>query len=239
MGPLVVIPIYLPILSPREAARVTISIGNARGEVVFLAPQDLDLSYYLTNFPRVGFVTAPSQHFSSRQSYSQWLTSRSFYNLFAGEEFILICQTDAMLLRHLSIHKSDAVDYVGAPWKNPFTLTWNPVFGTLRHGSECGVRKAVAVGNGGFSLRRVRKFARASVFLPRLNNHINEDLIWSFFGGALGIRIATRNQARKFAIETEASNDRIGEVSGVHALFQHDRELEDKILFDRGFRNIS
>lgn len=214
-------------------------MSHAEGQAVFLAPRGLDMSFYRTNFPEVEEIAAPAHHFASRGAYSHWLTSRSFYDIFSGLEYILICQTDAILLRPVSIDHNAMVDYVGAPWKDPFTLTWNPLVGTLRHGSNWGVRKKVSVGNGGFSLRKVSSFARASVLLPRLKNQINEDLIWSYFGGSLGLKIATKEEARKFAAETESSNDQISDIYGVHALFEYNRNLENQILIKYGFTDLA
>jgi hypothetical protein len=73
------------------------------------------------------------------ESYSALLLSTSFYEAFASVEYILVHQLDAFVFYDaLEAWCSSPYDYVGAPLRNEEDSGW------------------LGVGNGGFSLRRVR-----------------------------------------------------------------------------------
>lgn len=113
--------------------------------------------------------------------------SEPFYDIFQSE-FVLIFQTDT-LIRHAIPQIYFSYDYVGAPWThNPVPLAEYPV------------------GNGGFSLRRVR----AMLEIARRNEPIreNEDvfIVRRLKKGALPNTIL----AKEFAAEMQTGNNPAG-----------------------------
>ena len=156
MKPLVIlVPIYRPTLLPLEHYSLTQSlVALAKREVRFIGPEQLDLSYYHEHFPGIPFTGFAAASFDSVQGYSRLLLSQSFYQLFADYEFLLILQTDAIVLRDELDHWCAQVfDYVGAPWPNGYELFVN----MGKFGGANGKQVKVPVGNGGLSLRRIHK----------------------------------------------------------------------------------
>ena len=86
----------------------------------------------------------PGRYFGSAQAHGRLLLSERFYRSFVDYEFILVHHLDALVFRDDLVEWCEAgYDYVGAPWLlSPDTP----------HITE------PKVGNGGFSLRRVRAF---------------------------------------------------------------------------------
>lgn len=84
----------------------------------------------------------PVRCFKDRYSYNRLLMTESFYKTFTEYEYILIYQLDCLVFAsNLEEWCKKGWDYVGAPWLNN---TEDPALGFSR------------VGNGGFSLRKVR-----------------------------------------------------------------------------------
>ena len=94
-----------------------------------------NFSYF--KFPLVHFIFVKTEFFYSIHSYNRLLTRCFFYKLFIKYKYILIVQTDVVIcFDDLQNWCSKNYDYIGAPWKQ-----FNP-----------------HVGNGGFSLRKVKSF---------------------------------------------------------------------------------
>ena len=107
----------------------------------------------------------PDKHFSSIHSYSDLLLTESFYNLYHEYEYMLIYQTDAYVFEDRLeewLHKG--YDFVGAPWI-PSIYWYKKIVGVLHQKIckrlKCDIYniphcfKYFAVGNGGFSLRKI------------------------------------------------------------------------------------
>ena len=85
-------------------------------------------------------------YFDSTISYSALLLSGEFYQAFSSYDFILIYQLDALVFSdQLQYWCRRDWDYIGAPWIE------SPIVDFI---------DAPAVGNGGFSLRKVKSFLR-------------------------------------------------------------------------------
>lgn len=95
-----------------------------------------------------GFIPTrfPPRFFGSAQRHGKLLLSEDFYRAFLDYEYILIYHLDALVFRDELLEWCRlGYDYIGAPWLlSPDTP----------HITES------KVGNGGFSLRRVRSFLR-------------------------------------------------------------------------------
>lgn len=107
----------------------------------------------------------PDKHFTGIDSYNDLLLTEDFYNLYSEYEFMLIYQLDAYVFKDsLEEWINKGYDYVGAPWI-PTLYYYKKTIGML-HQWVCKLRpidiysiphcfKYFAVGNGGFSLRRI------------------------------------------------------------------------------------
>lgn len=147
----VAIPVYKPSFDPWEeiSLRQTMCVLG-RYPMVLVCPDGMDSSQYDTLASAQG-VALHKEGFEPRffdgiKGYNQLMLSKSFYARFADYEYVLICQTDAYVFRdELLEWCGKDYDYVGAP-----------IFG--RFSDEVFRRDQGRVGNGGFSLRRVRAF---------------------------------------------------------------------------------
>jgi hypothetical protein len=116
------------------------------------------LSRWLGGYPRVQVSPAsltadlvggevrrfPDDFFTGTGAYSRLLLSREFYEAFLDFDYILVHQTDCLTFSDtLEDFVQLGVDYLGAPW--------------VLFDRSAGPRLGRA-GNGGFSLRRVKRF---------------------------------------------------------------------------------
>lgn len=181
----VLIPIYKTRFEPLEQFSVDYSRAVIAGrECCFLAPAGLDCSYYNERYPGVSIEFFPAGYFESIDSYNRLLLSPDFYRRFIRYEFILILQPDAILIRdELDFWTAQPFDYIGAPWPDGVELTvWRDRF---RDNFRRRVR--ASVGNGGLSLRRVRKCLALLGEFPEthgvfLEAGTNEDSYFSLLG---------------------------------------------------------
>ncbi|MFT3856690.1 MAG: DUF5672 family protein [Aquabacterium sp.] len=182
----VVVPIYREGLEPLERFSLDYSFERLQGrDLVFIAPERLDTSFYQANYPGVPVLRFADDYFASIKGYNRLLLDPAFYERFhATHEFMLILQTDAIILRDELDHWcSLPYDYVGAPWPDGLEVTLNlDCFGGAM------ARKVRAhVGNGGLSLRRnaacaalLREFPQATDMFLRSGS--SEDLFFSLMG---------------------------------------------------------
>ena len=93
------------------------------------------------------YTTFPARYFRNIDSYSKLLLSKEFYSAFQKYDYILIAQTDALVLSSdLESWRDRRWDYIGAPWAQDYKTHPGIVF--------------EGVGNGGFSLRNISSFLR-------------------------------------------------------------------------------
>lgn len=151
----VVIPVYRPTLPRDELYALLRSLPLLEGRpVYFIAPHGLDLAWYRERWPQVGVRSFDDAYFASIRGYNLLLLSPDFYRSFDRHEFMLVLQTDAILLSDELDHwAGQPYDYVGAPW--PQGIEVNVELDRFAGGYNQRVR--AKVGNGGFSLRRIRK----------------------------------------------------------------------------------
>ena len=102
-----------------------------------IGPRSLPKEFYDFKLKRL-----PEEYFTGVFEYNRLLLTEKFYRAFAAYEYILIYQLDCLVFAgDLEEWCRKGWDYVGAPWLRNLD---KPEEGFL------------AVGNGGFSLRRVR-----------------------------------------------------------------------------------
>lgn len=136
----VVIPVYkktmdrLEILSLKQCLKVLPHVP-----LVFVGPESLDFGPYKEFAPIANLERFDDDYFASLEGYSRLLLHASFYEAFQSFDFILIYQLDAFVFENqLEFWCQQPYDYIGAPWWSEEKGWWG-------------------VGNGGFSLRRVKK----------------------------------------------------------------------------------
>jgi len=231
-----VVPTYRELPTPLEEARLRHSADFLDADLVFMAPEGLDVSRYVSIAGRGRVEFFAESWFRSQENYSNLMLTQSFYDRFRKNGVMFLYQLDAIVRKKIPDSVLENLDYIGSPWFPAFQMTWNPFRQELVSGRGVGIRRRVAVGNGGLSLRRISAFRRASRLIPPLRNRINEDLVFSFFSPFVGIRVANAEFARQLFMETEARGWTVGSplpsVAGVHALNKHNPQLEEAILAD-------
>ena len=143
----IVVPIYKSQLTSDEHVSINSFLKHLKGHD-FHAVVPEHLVNRVKNLPECfKYTPFPSPYFQNRDSYSRLLLSKEFYAAFQKYDYILIAQTDALVLSSdLQAWREKACDYIGAPWANNFK-------------THLGV-EFEGVGNGGFSLRNVASALR-------------------------------------------------------------------------------
>jgi hypothetical protein len=205
----VVVPIYKATLDAFETFSLAHSLAVLAGRTVcFVGPEGLDTSYYQTAYPAIPFHSFAPDYFASIPGYNRLLLSHAFHAPFLQHEFMLVLQTDAVILRdELDYWCAQPFDYVGAPWPQQYEL-----FVELdRFVNGNGKHMKVSVGNGGLSLRRIGKCLALLEEFPdatRVFEHTgsSEDLFYSVMG-ALSNDFLIPNEitASRFSMELNPS----------------------------------
>ena len=164
----VVIPVYKKKLTAFEKISLKQCI-KILGEfdITFVAPDSLELSELKHIWKTATSKTFRSVHFSEQffidvGAYSRLMLSKHFYQQFFAFEYLLIYQLDAFVFKNeLEYWCSQGYDYIGAPW--------------MTHHNK-GI---AGVGNGGFSLRNIKKHLRVLSSFSYIKKPA--DLIAEFF----------------------------------------------------------
>jgi len=152
----VLVPVYKPRLDDIEIFSLDVSMASLRNRypIRFVAPHSIDDRFYRERFSGVEFDLFPSEYFESISGYNRLMLSSKFYEFYCEYEFLLIHQTDAIVLRDdLAFWCSQHYDYIGAPWPSGPEVTIR----FSRFGFPPFLKRRIFVGNGGLSLRRTRK----------------------------------------------------------------------------------
>lgn len=196
--------------------------------IFFIAPRSLDSLYYRENYPTIGIHFFEDNFFVSVANYNKLMLSKEFLGRYFEYEFVMMMHTDAILFRDsLDIWENSPYDYVGAPWPDGMSQ----VVGVDKLGSvPAGKSVKAPVGNGGLSLRRVRKCIGLLNEFPQalqiylLNGH-NEDVFFAIMGQLSGdFVIPNEMTAATFALELSpefyyAVNKK--DPMGVHAWWKY------------------
>jgi len=170
----VVIPVYKWPLNHTEAISVhkTIEILN-KHDIFFIGPKKLQ-SIIISEYANktINFISFKNCYFKSIHNYNSLLMNKLFYKKFTHYNYILIVQTDALIIRdELDYWCDSEISYVGAPWvKKSSTIPEDINF--------------TGVGNGGLSLRNITnilKFKSKLTYTPNKLRRINGGLSRRFF----------------------------------------------------------
>ena len=220
-----IIPVYTTSLSDNENYSVSKSISHFEGyDIYFVCPKGLKTDYYKEKYARCKFVEFPKKYFLSERTYSKLLLTEDFYKVFSDYEYMLICQTDAILLKAVNTWidiLDKRLDYIGAPWKDGNTV-YKRAFKGISLIKNLMKPVTCYVGNGGFSLRKIASMIYLTEKYHNIARQWNsgEDAFFAYYGlKDENFNIADLETAEKFAAEKNAkevfSNGH--EVIGVHA----------------------
>lgn len=234
----VLIPIYREVLTTDETFAVMVSLENlTRYQVFWIAPQSLNTEYYEKKF-QVGEIRRyADEYFSDTEGYSRLLVNKDFYRGFENHEFVLICQTDAIVLRPDLINWLELpYDYIGAPWPGGYSLRLKITEISNVEGINC----TAFVGNGGLSLRRVEACIKLIDEYKSMSDEWTrhghaEDLFFAFMGElSKSFVLPNIMTAARFShdIQPEFLQKLIGGETplGIHAWAKYDRKLCDSII---------
>src|SRR5690606_21812645 len=125
-----------------------------------------------------------------------------FYKRFLDYKFILIYQLDTFIFENnLDEWCKYDIDYVGAPW---IDAEW---IKKLKNKISFIDKIILPVGNGGLSLRKVKKFYYGSIYLYPLGiiwkKKWHEDFFWTTVGARLipFFRVPDVKEALRFSFE--------------------------------------
>jgi Protein of unknown function (DUF5672) len=146
-----VVPIYKTKLSYVETLTLkkNLEILNCQYKICLIGPYKLAcvLEVILKDIPSGSIELFEDKYFSGVEGYDRLLRTKEFYLRFDEYEFMLIAQTDAIILKNtLNYWIEKGYSYIGAPCK----------VGDPKSSSD----ELIWVGNGGLSLRRIEDSIR-------------------------------------------------------------------------------
>lgn len=238
MNFVIVTPIWKEKLSTEELKFLRITNkNNSNLPKYFLTPDHLNINYYRNEFPDWKYIKISGHHLSSTKRYSQYLLKPDLYKKLDQYRYLVICQTDAVLIKNISDIKMGDIDYIGAPWHPPHTLTLPELFGIRgipKLFYMLNISEKLYVGNGGLSIRRINKFLNLTkkIYYRKLIK-INEDVFFSYLGKKGKIKCASSNYANQIFNETtlKYKND-IPDVYGFHAMQKWNSKLAQLLITD-------
>ena len=230
----IIIPFYRNIISDYEkialqqCERVLFSYPK-----IAIKPKSFTLPGEANTVVFSDIVSFDDHYFKGLAGYNTLMLSSQFYKEFLDYEYVLIYQMDCFVFKdELTYWCNQNFDYIGAPWikktyhknlaglfilkvqqyfSNRFNLQDNEIPNKYQFENK--------VGNGGFSLRRVKRFYDLSIimkpvidfYLSQTINQYNEDVFWSIEVNRQKrvLNIPSCETALKFAFEVPPGKARI------------------------------
>lgn len=211
---IVVIPVYLDKLPYDDEMCVRRYLEVLKGEdIIFIAPEKINQSWYKENFPEVNFKLFNNKYFTGAKSYNHLMLNIKFYQEFLQYDYMLIAQTDACIWSNENRLKefiSKGYDYYGAPWipeRRIWEWIWDRTSGKIKLRCCKKEGQGITMGNGGFCLRNIKKsialikefnWRKCYWFIKR-----SEDIFFGLFGisNKCGFKLADTDTGLKFARE--------------------------------------
>jgi hypothetical protein len=233
-----VIPTHKNILTTEEIQRI-LKNREMNPFIIFVTPEK-NFSSFNSKYGNLGEVEAfPNNFFASRESYNHMLLSVSFWKRFSEYEKIIICQTDALLIKKTEPLNNYSYSFIGSPWRVPrkFRIVSGEVF--INHRRQFFYPyTSLSIGNGGLSFRNtshhlqvLQNLQLAGLAPSLLSGRTNEDLVFSYLFKLLGFPMPSAELAGSIFIEETSSGlMHIPDVFGFHALTRFNPHLEKLIL---------
>lgn len=186
----VVVPIYLPILTPMEELSLKQCLTIlAEYRIVVIKPKNLDMAQVeaFNSIPEI--MDFADSNFFSLRAYNKMVLDESFYQSFRMYKYMLIYQLDAYVFKdELLFWANKGYDYIGAPWIpwrkrylnrfGKYSLCLQRNFWNLVDKKRLYNEKFFyyQVGNGGFSLRRIEKMIEITDFYKeKINDRLADE----------------------------------------------------------------
>ncbi|WP_300704591.1 DUF5672 family protein [Bacteroides sp.] len=217
---IIIIPVYSNKISHWEelSLRQCVTVLG-RHHIVFMAPQNLDITPMQTISGIDSIVRFDDSYFIDVAGYNRLMLSKEFYERFVDFEYMLIYQLDAYVFSDRLLEWCErGYDYVGAPWipeakyfnfwRRAELIVYQNILNAV--GIYRSRSKYFSVGNGGFSLRKIASFleviksdeANIKHFLEN-RSYNAEDVYWGIKVNRIKhrFRIPNYKEAIDFAFE--------------------------------------
>lgn len=183
----------------------------------FIAPIDLDDSYYNEKWREIPLIKFNIWHADSLNDYNNLLMTPDFYSRFFEYEYMLILQLDGWMIKgreELEQFLGMNYDYIGAPWPDGGYRYYKR---TIRGANYIKFLRFFTgeticrVGNGGVSLRRVKSMEAFFRIYTREKEEwgMAEDIFISFYASKrkYKLRIPSAEIARQFSLEKDMKKE--------------------------------
>lgn len=247
---ILVTPIYKETLDQEEFTSVQVSLCKLPNyKHIFICPDSLKIEYYQEKFKNSEYIYFPKDYFFSQWTYNQLCYEVEFYKIFAAYEFMLIMQTDAIILQpeKLKYWLESNYDYVGAPESHVYSydLTGIPPFNKFKKSMNPIRLRGL---NGGLSLRRINKFIEIieenndiTTYFRSHSGGIGEDIFFSLMSriSMKDFKVPNEIMAADFSLTVDFSewlDFKNNEMPfGLHAWFRkkQDKDLVMNILGEK------
>jgi len=194
----IIIPLYKRDLNSFEKVSINACLSVLGSyPIIFISPQSLDITSIEKEYSISSVERFEDKFFKGIEGYNSLMLNPNFYKRFLDYEYILIYQLDAYVFSDLLTQWcTKGYDYIGAPWLKKPIYNY-PGISTIMYliDQYKKIRKKPSkqsfynkVGNGGFSLRKVKSHYQASItykdkisyFLSKKRLHYyNEDVFWA------------------------------------------------------------
>ena len=168
-----------------------------------LVPEKLNVSKYHEMEPNIQIIRFPNKYFESEKGYNLLCKLKYFYKPFLSYQYMLLYQLDCFVFENNILEWIEKdYDYIGAPWLD-IEFVYRRTNKLLHPFIKPFFRK---VGNGGLSLRKIKKFYDISVSTHFIAKHFtfHEDLWWSNVIPRLyKLKIPDVNESLSFAFEVD------------------------------------
>lgn len=243
----IVIPIYMETLSRDERLSIELVLQNLfYYDIYFMTYKGMDMKQY-EQYKGIKVVYFPRRYFKNTRTYSRLLLKENFYKRFLEYKYMLIVQTDALVLGNaqmLNDFMDKNYDYWGARWEKPVEICSLEIHRNIKKKISMlspflknyllKNPKQCYVGNGGLSLRNIRKtiaLLREKRFYAMLWLD-NEDKFFAYHGlnNNVDYSIAPVELVDQFAVESMIKS--INEINpfGVHGWDRIGRFWVEKYL---------
>ena len=199
---------------------------------IAIKPKKLEFEKLATGVNFIKTLSFSNHYFENIEGYNKLLLSLEFYKAFLEYKFILIYQLDCFVFSDkLTYWCNQNWDYIGAPWISKtynksylhikylkFTRALKNIWIGKNHNIPNSLYLHNKVGNGGFSLRKVKVFydlcvimkPKIDFYLSQKGNLFNEDVFWSMEVNreTLLLNIPNYEEGMKFAFEVPPINSR-------------------------------
>ena len=212
----IAVPLYKTSFDTDEYYSIS-QLFNILGQYDIFAycPNSLDISYYVANFNFKKYIGFWDEYFDNYPTgYNKLMLQPGFYEEFADYEYMLVYQPDCWVFRdELEYWCNKGYDYIGAP----YLYTRNDEYKL----------KAVQVGNGGFSLRKISFWIDLCTKQKAMCDHLwencakewGEDHILTTLSiyGVSNFNLPSYVEASKFAFECDPAINYM--INGYHLPF--------------------